>query len=62
MGNSILDDLGEEITRIIAPVTICMLATVTLVRILNPESSSIEGVVYIAEIYYREDVSVCKIR
>jgi len=37
--SSILDSLGEEIVRIIAPVSICMFLVVILVSILNTDSS-----------------------
>ena len=33
---SVLDDLGEEITGVAWPVSICMAVTVFLVRVLNP--------------------------
>lgn len=36
MRRSVLDDLGEEVTGIVSPVSICMALTVALVRILNP--------------------------
>jgi|688.fasta_scaffold1246582_1 presenilin 1 len=57
MGRSILDDLGQEVTGIAAPVSICMALTVILVRVLNPEGESDSGAVYLASVYYREDVS-----
>ncbi|KAL0342434.1 UNVERIFIED_CONTAM: Presenilin-like protein [Sesamum calycinum] len=37
---SVLETLGEEIIRIVTPVSICMLAVVILVSILNGDSSS----------------------
>ncbi|CAN4088367.1 unnamed protein product [Withania somnifera] len=37
---SILDSLGEEIVRIITPVSICMLLVVVLVSVLNNDSDS----------------------
>lgn len=54
---SVLDDLGEEITGIAAPVSICMFVTVALVRLLNPEGASNPGAVYWASVYYSEDES-----
>jgi presenilin 1 len=56
MGNSILDDLGQELTGIISPVSICMALTVALVRILNPDGASDAGAVYFASAYYNEQV------
>lgn len=56
MGRSVLDDLGQEITGIAAPVSICMFVTVALVRLLNPEGASNAGAVYWANVYYSEDV------
>ena len=56
MGRSILDDLGEEVTGIAAPVSICMVLTVALVRILNPTGSGDSGAVYLASVYYTEEV------
>jgi len=54
---SVLDDLGQEVTGIAAPVSICMALTVALVRILNPDGASNSGSVYLASIYYSEQVS-----
>jgi len=54
MVRSILDDLGEEVTGIVAPVSICMALTVALVRLLNPDGSSGSSAVYIASVYYNE--------
>jgi len=56
MGRSILDDLGEEVTGVTAPVTICMALTVVLVRLLNPEGSADTSAVRLASLYYREQV------
>ncbi len=56
MGRSILDDLGEEVTGIAAPVSICMILTITLVRLLNPDGDGDSGAVYLASIYYTEEV------
>jgi presenilin 1 len=56
MGRSILDDLGQEVTGIAAPVSICMALTVILVRVLNPEGESDSGAVYLASVYYSEEV------
>ena len=55
---SILDDLGHEVTGIVAPVSICMFLTVVLVRLLNPEGVSNPSAVAIAQTYYREQASL----
>lgn len=52
---SILDDLGEEVTGIVAPVSLCMALTVALVRILNPSGESDADTVIFAAAYYREE-------
>jgi presenilin 1 len=54
MTHSILDDLGEEVTGIVSPVSICMALTVVLVRLLNPEGESDSSAVYIAQAFYSE--------
>eukprot|EP00877_Chromochloris_zofingiensis_P008023 jgi/Chrzof1/3474/Cz12g26260.t1 len=54
MSRSVLDDLGEEITGIAAPVSICMALTVLLVRVLNPEGQTSSSTVVIASIAYAE--------
>lgn len=58
---SIIDTLGEEITRIIAPVSICMLLVVILVSFLNsdPSSSSSfsQSITTIANLAYDESSS-----
>ena len=54
MGASILDDFGEEVTGIVYPVSVCMVITVALVRVLNPEGASDSGAVYLASAYYTE--------
>eukprot|EP00879_Flechtneria_rotunda_P013539 GHRR01014137.1.p1 GENE.GHRR01014137.1~~GHRR01014137.1.p1 ORF type:complete len:231 (+),score=45.96 GHRR01014137.1:144-836(+) len=51
---SVLDDLGEEITGIVAPVSICMALVVVLVKALNPEGATDSNTVYIAQIAYHE--------
>ena len=61
MGRSILDDLGQEVTGIAAPVSICMALTVILVRVLNPEGESDSGAVYLASVYYSESVSAVRL-
>lgn len=53
--NSILDDLGQEVTGIAAPVSLCMLLTVLLVRILNPKGAN-QQLIAIATAYYHEKV------
>ncbi|PQM42147.1 presenilin-like protein [Prunus yedoensis var. nudiflora] len=54
---TILESLGEELIRIITPVSICMLLVVVLVTILNADSSSSETVTSIATIAYTEATS-----
>ncbi|KAM7483391.1 hypothetical protein LguiB_007974 [Lonicera macranthoides] len=55
----ILDSVGEEIVRIITPVSICMFLVVMLVSILNTDSSSSSdsSITTIATIAYTEDSS-----
>lgn len=57
MGASVLDELGQEITGVAAPVSLCMALTVLLVRLLNPEGSADGRAVYIASIAYSEQAS-----
>lgn len=55
---SILESLGEEIVRIVAPVSICMFMVVILVSVLNSSSSSSAATVSsIATIAYNESSS-----
>lgn len=54
---SILDGLGEEIVRIVSPVSICMLLVVILVSLLNGSSSSSSSVTTIATLMYDEQSS-----
>lgn len=54
---SILESLGEEIIRIIAPVSICMFVVVILVCILNTDYSSSSSITTIASIAYTETSS-----
>lgn len=56
---SILDGLGEEIVRIVCPVSICMLLVVILVSILNSSSSSSSSssITTIATLIYDEQSS-----
>ncbi|PSC76470.1 presenilin isoform B [Micractinium conductrix] len=54
MARSVLDDLGEEVTGIVAPVSLCMALTVVLVRILNPDGDSDSSAVFLASAYYNE--------
>ena len=51
-----LDKLGEEITGIVSPVSLCMALTVALVRVLNPTGDNAGTSVYIASAYYKEQV------
>ena len=57
MAGSILDDLGQEVTGIVAPVSLCMLLTVLLVRLLNPEGTASSNAIAIAQTFYKEKVS-----
>ena len=57
MATSVLDSLGEEVTGIVAPVSICMLLTVLLVRVLNPDGASNSSAIYIATAFYKEQVA-----
>jgi presenilin 1 len=52
----VLDDLGQEITGIMAPVSICMAITVLLVKALNPEGTADTTTVAIATLAYQEQV------
>ncbi|ERN07517.1 hypothetical protein AMTRI_Chr10g226050 [Amborella trichopoda] len=56
---SIIDGLGEEIIRIVTPVSICMFLVVLLVCIINPSSSSDDSssITTIATIIYDEKTS-----
>jgi len=55
---SVLDSLGEELVRIITPVSICMFLVVVLVSILNTDdSSSASSINTIATIAYNETTS-----
>lgn len=56
MTESVLDSLGEEVTGIIFPVSLCMALTVILVKILNSEGESNPETVIIAVAYYQEEV------
>lgn len=56
MARSVLDDLGEEITGIIAPVSICMALVVVLVKALNPDGITDSSTVAIATLAYHEQV------
>ena len=53
-----LMDLGEEITGIVGPVSLCMMMTACLVRALNPDGLSNLQAVYLATAYYAEQVSL----
>lgn len=57
-GSSVLDSLGEEITGIAWPVSICMAVTVFLVRVLNPTGASSSSTVFIASAAYNENANV----
>ena len=53
---SVLDDLGEEVTGIVSPVSLCMALTVALVRVLNPTGDASGNTTYFASAYYKEQV------
>lgn len=57
----ILDDLGDGVTNIVSPVSICMVLTIAMVRLLNPEGSESRDAVVIANLYYKENVRNGKI-
>ena len=57
MEDSILAVLGEEVTGVVTPVSICMALTVFLVQMLNPTGRSDPRNVYIATVCYVEQVS-----
>lgn len=52
-----LDELGDGVTNIVSPVSICMVLTIAMVRLLNPEGKDGADTVAIASLYYKEDVS-----
>ncbi|CAJ1944194.1 unnamed protein product [Sphenostylis stenocarpa] len=52
--SSILDSLGEEIVRIIAPVSVCMFLVVILVSILNTDSSLFDASMSMVTMAYTE--------
>lgn len=52
-----MENLGEGVTGLCFPVSVCMLLTVFLVKTLNPVGRSNADAVYIASIYYHEDAS-----
>lgn len=52
-----MDNLGEGVTGVCFPVSVCMLLTVFLVKTLNPVGRSNADAVYIASIYYHEEAS-----
>lgn len=56
MVESVLDRLGEEVTGIVSPVSLCMALTVGLVRLLNPTGDAAGSSMYIASAYYKEQV------
>jgi presenilin 1 len=59
MTRSVMDDLGEELTGIIAPVSLCMALVVVLVKALNPDGQADATTVAIATIAYHEQVAAC---
>ena len=62
MVESVLDRLGEEVTGIVSPVSLCMALTVGLVRLLNPAGDAAGNSVYIASAYYQEQVHACSVQ
>lgn len=56
MTESILDDLGREVTAILGPVTLCIALTVWIVRVLNPSGASNASAVGLATVFYSESV------
>ena len=54
----VLDALGEELTSVLTPVSVCMMATVVLVMLLKPqEAENGADTVAIATLYYHEESS-----
>jgi hypothetical protein len=54
---SVLDDLGAELTGIVAPTSLCMVATLAVTNILNPNGESDTNAVWLAQAVYSEQVS-----
>ena len=54
---SVIDGLGGEVVAVVAPVSLCIGATVALVRAINPDGGGGGAGVYWAAAAYREDVS-----
>ncbi|KAF7135877.1 hypothetical protein RHSIM_Rhsim08G0145800 [Rhododendron simsii] len=55
---SLLDSIGEEIIRIVTPVSICMLLVVILVTVLSDDSESLSSsMTTVATVAYTEDSS-----
>ena len=59
---SVVDALGEELTSVLTPVSVCMLVTVVLVRLLTPSGGDGAGgasaeAVAIATLYYDESAA-----
>ena len=55
MSTSVLDDLGKEVTGILAPVSLCMALTVALVKTINSSDDDNRNSVIIATAYYEEE-------
>lgn len=53
---SILDGLGHEVVAVVAPVSLCIAATVALVRTLNPDGGAGGAGIYWASAAYQEQV------
>ena len=51
-----MEDLGDGVINIVSPVTICMVLTICMVRLLNPEGAEGNDTVAIASLYYKEQV------
>ena len=58
--HSILNDLGQEVTGIVAPVSLCMVITIFLVRMLHGGDDVNRGSVIIATAGYDEQVCSLK--
>lgn len=54
--HEVLSVLGEEVTGVLGPVTLCIAVTVALVSALNPEGNSNNAALGIATAFYSESV------
>lgn len=60
--HGVLMDLGEEITGIVGPVSLCMMMTACLVKTLNPDGRSNRQAVYLATAFYAEQVRISRFK